>query len=302
MIPFIIALVIAITGGTATIAEKSIPGDFLYGVKVHINEPVAGVFAFTKEEKTEWQERIVERRLDEAQKLISNNNLDEATRLDLQNQISSQITEFNTNVNALSLQKNQSVNSSDLNIRLQASLNAYKSVLENLSTEVVLNENTKIENQKLISNIDEATKKINTDNQNLETNVGVIPLDTSIPAQTIDNSVLALDKQRAAENLLNSAKLSYQKEKINLSTNIQNQISSKLSSAETSIEEGKILITSIDYTNSIEKFQTSINTTNSAKLLMLSNTIKRGIEDDNNFEKHGNDIENEDFNRSENDD
>ncbi len=302
MIPFIIALVIAITGGTATIAERSIPGDFLYGVKVHINEPVAGVFALTKEEKTEWQERIVERRLDEAQKLISNNNLDEVTRLDLQNQISSQITEFNTNVNELSLQKNQSANSSDLNIRLQASLNAYKSVLENLSTEVVLNENTKIENQKLISNIDEATKKINTDNKKLETNVGVIPLDTSTPSQTIDNSVLVLDKQKAAENLLNSAKLSYQKEKINLSTNIQNQISSKLSSAETSIEEGKTLIISTDYTNSIEKFQTSINTTNSAKLLMLSNTIKRGIEDDNNFEKHGNDIENEDFNRSENDD
>ena len=155
MIPFIIALVIAITGGTATVAERSIPGDFLYGVKVHINEPVAGVFAFTKEEKTEWQERIVERRLDEAQKLISNNNLDEATRVNLENQINNKITEFNTNVNELSLQNNEATTSSDLNIRLQASLNAYKSVLENLSTGTTLTENTKTENQKFISNIDE---------------------------------------------------------------------------------------------------------------------------------------------------
>ncbi|MCX6757598.1 MAG: DUF5667 domain-containing protein [Candidatus Nomurabacteria bacterium] len=170
MIPFIIALIIGLTGSTASIAEKAIPGDFLYGVKVHINEPVAGIFSLTKEEKTEWKERLVERRLDEAQKLISNNNFDEKVRVELENKINNQIEDFNKSVSELALQKNKSTNSSNLNIRFQASLDAYNNIFGKLNNKATTTEETKTETTKLVNNIiienvkvlpPEETKKVN---------------------------------------------------------------------------------------------------------------------------------------------
>jgi outer membrane biosynthesis protein TonB len=71
---FITALTIVllvVIGGAFVLAEKALPGDTLYGVKTQIAEPIAGMFAFTKEAKAEWQKKLAERRLEETQKLIA---------------------------------------------------------------------------------------------------------------------------------------------------------------------------------------------------------------------------------------
>ncbi|MFA5840819.1 MAG: DUF5667 domain-containing protein [Candidatus Paceibacterota bacterium] len=287
-----IALIIALSGGASAFAEKAVPGDLLYGVKTFVNEPVAGVFAFTKEEKTEWKERLVERRLDEAQKLVSRGGLSEVNRVNLENQIKVKIDEFNVNVNELALQKNQDINSSDLNIRLRASLAAYKNVLEALSAEPTLAVDTKVETDKFINALAEYNDKVKNDNKNLELNVGVAR-DAAVAQVAPDNSS-ALEKQTAAVSILNSTKLTYQKEKVNLSANIQNQIDGKLALAETTLEEGKVFLTASDFPNATLKFQAVISTVSGAKLLMFSNVIKGDIEDENELEDSG-DIEDDHF-------
>lgn len=244
-------------------------------MKTLVNEPVAGIFALTKEEKTEWKERLVERRLGEAQKLVSKGNLSEKTRIGLENQIKNKIDEFNINVNELALQKNESTDSSDLNIRLQASLKAYQNVLENLSGETSVGVDTKQETEKLLATLEVYKNKVKDNHKNLELNVGV--------------------DSNAAENLLNSTKLTYQKEKINLSINIQNQIDAKLALAETTLQEGKVFITSSNYTNATDKFQTTINAVNKVKLLMLSNVMKGDIENEMGTKENSNDIEDDQF-------
>lgn len=261
--------VVLLLGTTLAFAEKSVPGNLLYGVKVFVNEPVAGVFAFTKEEKTEWKERLVERRLEEAKKLISENKLDEANRLELENKIKNQVEDFNVKVKELALIKNQSVNSSDLNIRMQASLQAYKNVFDNISSSENTNEITKQEIKKLVYVIQNSSQTVNQDT-NLQINTN----------QPTEDSSTASQKEKDVDNLLKTVKLSYQKDKIKLSANIQNQIDSKLSSSEKSIEEGKILLNTSDYKGAVDKFNLSINALNSTKLLMLSNVIKSHIESD----------------------
>jgi hypothetical protein len=273
-----IVLIVTLTGGTVAFAEKSLPGDLLYEVKTLVTEPVAGIFALTKEEKTEWQERLVERRLEEAQKLISRGNLSEANRVNLENKIKNKIDEFNVNVNELSLLKNEDINSSDLNIRLQASLRAYENVLESLSKDLAIDTDTKKETEKLLISLTEYKKKVKDDHKNLELNVGLDLDDDEEEGSSVNSS--ALGKQNAATNILNSIKLIYQKEKIHLSSNIQNQINTKLGLAETALEEGKTFMISSDYNNAINKFKIVINTSNEARLLMLSNIIKGDIEDD----------------------
>ena len=308
---FAMVLIVVLTGGTSAFAEKAVPGDLLYKIKVSINEPVTGIFSsLSKEEETEWKERLVERRLEEAQKLISKNNFKKTTRIELENQIKGQIDEFTVNVNELALEKNKSTNSSDINIRLQASLSAHENILKKLSEKETMSTDTKQETKKLLASLDKYKDKVNSDHESLELNMGVesnpkiastnkieddkdtssdsemtskttsdyTSLTTSISATASADSTSTLAKQNAAENLLNSTKLSYQKEKINLSTNIQNQIDNKLILSETALKEGKTFITSYDYIKATEKFQLVISGINEAKLLMLSNLKKGDIE------------------------
>jgi hypothetical protein len=149
--------------------------------------------------------------------------------------------------NELSKEEGKVEKSSDLSIRLQASLQAYQSVLGNMIEKEDSSDDNKKETGKFIAVLENSKNKSRDDNKNLELG-------------------LRDDGQTIAKNLLDSIKLLYQKEKINLSVNIQNQIDAKFALAEESLKNNKpnVVITEL----------------NSIKLLMLSNVIKGEIEDD----------------------
>jgi len=71
-------------GGVSFAAEKSVPGDILYPVKVGVNEEVRSAFAVTPEKKAEWEAARAERRLDEAATLAVSGRLDETKRKDIE--------------------------------------------------------------------------------------------------------------------------------------------------------------------------------------------------------------------------
>lgn len=271
LIPTIVIVLVAVVfGSTSAYAEKAIPGDSLYGMKVNVNEKVAGVFSITKEEKTEWQERLVERRLDEATKLVSDNKFTEKERVILENQIKSQIEVFSTNVKELSLKSSESITSKDLNTRLQASLQAYKSVLDTLSTNNTINADTKSQAVILLTTIDSGSVIAN-DNK---IEMASTTVDTGV------DSASALTKKADASSALSSVKLLYQKDKLKLSLTKQKEIDSNLAVAENYILEGDKYITSGDYTNAISKYTSAINTIDEIQLSLVSNVIKGDIEDD----------------------
>jgi hypothetical protein len=59
------------SGGLSVVADKSLPGSFLYPLKTDINEQVLGWFAVTPQSKEELSIKLAERRLEEAE-LIAN--------------------------------------------------------------------------------------------------------------------------------------------------------------------------------------------------------------------------------------
>jgi hypothetical protein len=76
--PFIaLALVIAaaLGGGTAALAQTSLPGDALWGFKVHVNEGVAGALSASDEAKANWDLTAIKSRVAEAQKLSQKGKL-----------------------------------------------------------------------------------------------------------------------------------------------------------------------------------------------------------------------------------
>ncbi|MBI3634200.1 MAG: hypothetical protein HY228_01110 [Candidatus Yonathbacteria bacterium] len=71
IMPLLIILGLLMGGSASFAAESTIPGDILFPVKVHINEKVRGVVAVTPQAKAEWELHLVERRLDEIEKLAT---------------------------------------------------------------------------------------------------------------------------------------------------------------------------------------------------------------------------------------
>ncbi len=74
--------VLLILGGTATslAAERSLPGDPLYSLKIGLTEPLREALAFSGSSKSDWQIEKMSRRLEEAEKLAVLGRLDQDTR------------------------------------------------------------------------------------------------------------------------------------------------------------------------------------------------------------------------------
>lgn len=56
-------------------AENTVPGDALFPIKIHVNEAVRGATTVTQKAKAEWEIRLVERRLEEVEKLAVAQNV-----------------------------------------------------------------------------------------------------------------------------------------------------------------------------------------------------------------------------------
>ena len=72
----VLVLSVLVSGGVAMGAEKALPGDILYPVKIGINEEVRGWLATSEESKTDWEIKKAERRLEEAETLAAEGSLD----------------------------------------------------------------------------------------------------------------------------------------------------------------------------------------------------------------------------------
>lgn len=283
----IFALILGALGGTTFAAEKSLPGDTLYDFKVNVEEPVAGMFAFSKEEKIEWKERIVERRLGEIQRLVSKNELSLENRNILEKDIKSDVEDLIQRLNDSNSKKDDSIEYSNINLRLQAALKAYYQNIERLSKETVVTEVTKQESKVFLAMLSDLYAQVGSEHQKLETLIGANINDSL-------NSENYQEKQKASEDLLNETKLLYQKHKLKLSVDIQNVIEKNIIDAEKSIENGKVFVESSDYVSAMEEFQNSIKFSNDITFLILLNTLQQDISgyqgDDSSFKNDDDDL------------
>lgn len=80
----ILLIIALLLGGTSIAAERAVPGNALYGVKININERVAGAFAISTEADADWHARAAERRLEEAEKLAAKGELTAEAKTEIQ--------------------------------------------------------------------------------------------------------------------------------------------------------------------------------------------------------------------------
>ncbi len=65
-----------------SMAERAVPGDVLYPIKVKVNEEVRGTLTFSATDKIEWQTELLERRISEVRLLASEGKLTDEVEAD----------------------------------------------------------------------------------------------------------------------------------------------------------------------------------------------------------------------------
>jgi hypothetical protein len=135
MTAIILALVLAVSGGTAFAAEGSLPGDALYPVKVGINEQVRAGLAFSAEAKAEVQADLAERRLSEAERLAARGSLSEEHLARLEHRFEAHAERVRARIQQFE-DSDRAEAASNVSARLEASLRAHEQILLRLSGDV----------------------------------------------------------------------------------------------------------------------------------------------------------------------
>jgi hypothetical protein len=128
----IVVLLLAVSGGTAAAAsEGSLPGDALYPVKTSIVEPVSMALTFSAEQKANLKLEIAERRLDEAEKLATQDRLSAEQLAKIENNFNKQETHIEALVARFEADGKHEL-AARLSSNVEAALKAHASILQEL--------------------------------------------------------------------------------------------------------------------------------------------------------------------------
>mgnify|MGYP006418701325 CR=1 FL=1 len=127
-----ITIVLGSGSGVALAAQESLPGDFLYSVKINVNEEIKSALIFSAKEKAEWEAKRLEIRLAEMQKVVSKTGtLSSELVRDTQDRVITQTEKVSEA--AKDLEKMGDTESIyELLDRMQTSLENYNNILQDL--------------------------------------------------------------------------------------------------------------------------------------------------------------------------
>lgn len=126
------AVVFLFTGGTSVLAERSLPGDSLYSIKVNVNEPIRELAAVSTEAKANVAVEATERRLQEAAVLSAEGRLDESNTKILQNQFSKNASQVRNQVASLTA-SNDDLAAAEISEKFAITLSAHSKILGTLA-------------------------------------------------------------------------------------------------------------------------------------------------------------------------
>jgi hypothetical protein len=130
-IGLIVALVLAVGGGVSVVAQRSVPGDALYGVKVNINEEARAAFALSSASKAEVDADRAGERLEEAEELSVEAQVGAEVQADIEGNFKEFADRTEARINALI--DTDARAAADIASSFEAALNAHTRILARLA-------------------------------------------------------------------------------------------------------------------------------------------------------------------------
>jgi len=149
----IVGLCIAFGGTLSVAAQSALPGDFLYGVKVNVNENIAAALHFSANARAEYETQRLENRLSEAATLVTSGRLKGGLESNASANITTQLERVQHSAKALS-ESGDANAALDVHSQVESMLNANAAVLGLL--EHNNGQNTESDVHNLLKNVSEA--------------------------------------------------------------------------------------------------------------------------------------------------
>lgn len=132
-LPVAAVLILGMGSGTAFAAQGSLPGDALYTIKVNVTEPALGALAMSDSAKAQWNAKVAQTRLEEAESLAASGKLDAGTSA----QISQSFDEHSIQAQALAqkIDLDDPDTGDDLAAEFDSSLAAHDAILSRIGEE-----------------------------------------------------------------------------------------------------------------------------------------------------------------------
>ncbi|RJQ33206.1 hypothetical protein C4568_04860 [Candidatus Parcubacteria bacterium] len=246
-----LVLVLFAGAGTSYVAQTALPGQALYGVKVNINEKVAGAFATTPVEKAEYAAELTARRLEEAEVLAASNQLTPEVSSEIQARIDETAADFNGSVAVLAESENGIDVAEDVQLDLEATLSAHANVLAALTETVP---ETKVALEPIISSVE---THVATARSARSRPVTVTLSFGAAPAEAVDNEparAAATKKQEDAQAALGRVRTLASEADASSSV----QISQRTLEVEVAAQEGEGYLNTGEYDKAEDSFDRAI--------------------------------------------
>ena len=130
--PIMLIAAVLISGGVSYAAEGSLPGDLLYPVKLGVNEEVGAWAAFSAESSAHWEVKRAERRLEEAETLAAQGNLDVNVSAAIEEKFERHAAKVKDRINKFEAKQDFKA-AVDVGSNFEASLKAHEKILDKLS-------------------------------------------------------------------------------------------------------------------------------------------------------------------------
>lgn len=129
-----LALLIVIVGATTSFAaEKALPGDTLYHLKVGLNEPLRTALIKDLDNKIDWEGEKLDRRLSEVEALVSRGNISDENTKQLEKNLETNLNSFEEII-----KENQDVDEQKINnaeFRLNVRKDAHEKIIEKIQSD-----------------------------------------------------------------------------------------------------------------------------------------------------------------------
>lgn len=135
MIAAFIALMLIVGGGTSYAAEGAVPGDFLYPVKIDVNENVEGALAMSDAADAELQAKLAEERLKEAEILAARGKLTASVANDINARVKAHYENAEKHVAAEEARGDLDASAS-VRARIEGSFRTHADILSDLNAHV----------------------------------------------------------------------------------------------------------------------------------------------------------------------
>jgi len=240
-------------GGVAMAAEKSLPGDLLYPIKIHINESAKSLTAVSPEAKGKFEVEKLEQRLQEAEILSNRGELNPESRAILEKRLDVEINNAKSRISNLEADSKIEA-ATDISSRLEISLQAHEKVLTFISGESAKNEEIKPLIERVRGQAKEASERRAESEKKISSRAKEV----------------AASQLKEASTRLEELKNTFVKIEPNLDDLNKNNIKNRIESSSKLINQGQTDLNSGNFPNSLKNFQKAQKITSEAKVFIFA--------------------------------